>query len=328
MSHYISHEDDVKAYPNNTFMAFFEQHLSQGVWKHASGLDSFYGVVIHPNAKKCIFISQGRSESVVKYAEFIYELYQNGFSVCIFDHEGQGQSSRLLSNPHIGYVKHFDDYVDNMHTLITKVFNPLLDTHQQGHISKVLLCHSMGGAIGTLYVQAYPTMFTQLVLSAPMLGVASPISESFTQFIVRTVLTVRKLCGLPVRYFWGQGNYEAYPFDKNRLTNCEARYRVYREMMADYPQNQLGGISFDWLHQAIQGMRQARANGHIIAIPVLVFEAEQEQIVDNKEIGQFVNTLPNGQLIIVRGAKHELLFEQDSVRTPVLDAILTFLAQS
>lgn len=326
MAYFISQESNVSDYPNNDFMAFYDTKVSTGVWKQASGVESFYGFVSHKQASQCIVISTGRSESVVKYAEFIFELYQNGYSVFIMDHQGQGLSSRLLVNPQIGFVNKFDDYVEDLNGLLDKVLTPLLVKHKQTELPKVLLCHSMGGAIGTLYVQKYPMTFTKLILSAPMLGVVAPLPEWFTKFIVTTVLKLRALLKLPTVYFWGQGDYQAGPFNNNLLTNSEVRYKVFREMMVSYPQNQLGGISFEWLLQAIIGMRLARARAKSILLPTLVLQAQQEQIVDNKVMKQFASDVPNAQLLIVPNAQHELLFEQDEARTITLTKILDFLS--
>ncbi|MFT6269617.1 MAG: lysophospholipase [Alphaproteobacteria bacterium] len=326
MPYYISHENNVNAYPQTDSMAFFQDKFTTGIWKQASGVDSFYGFVINDKASKCIVISQGRSESLVKYAEFIYELYQNGYSVFMFDHQGQGLSSRLLSNRHIGYVKNFNDYVEDLHALIEKVLNPLLVKHNQGDLHKVLLCHSLGGAIGTLYVQVYPNVFSKLVLSAPMLGILSPVSESLLQFILIIVLKLRGIFGLKDNYILGQGDYHAQAFDKNQLTNSKVRYRIFREMMANYPQNQLGGISANWLLQSIYGMRKARANASSILLPTLVLQAEQEQIVDNEKMTQFAEELPQASLVVVANARHELLFEKDEVRASIVAKILNFIA--
>lgn len=328
MSYYISHESKVNDYPNNDFMAFFEKEVRSGVWKQASGVESFYSFVANEQASQCVVISSGRSESVIKYAEFIYELYQNGYSVFIMDHQGQGRSSRLLANPQIGFVNTFDDYVEDLKSLVEKVLNPLLLKHKQLSIPKTLFCHSMGGAIGVLYVQKYPMEFAKLILSAPMLGVQAPLPEWATKVIVNMVVQLRSVWQLPVNYFWGQTDYNAEPFDNNQLTNSEVRYRVFREMMTNYPQNQLGGISFEWLLHAIEAMGLARARANAIMLPTLIFQSEQEQIVDNEKMNQFAKDLPHGELIIVPNAQHELLFEQDEARAIVLTKILDFLVDS
>lgn len=328
MAYFISQESNVNDYPNNDFMAFFEAKVSTGVWKQASGVESFYAFVANAQASQCVVISQGRSESVLKYAEFIYELYQNGFCVFIMDHQGQGLSSRLLSNPHIGFVNTFDDYVEDLNCLLEKVLKPLLLEQKQVNLPKALLCHSMGGAIGTLYVQKYPTTFTKLILSAPMLGVAAPLPEWLTKAIAMLVIWVRTFLRLPTMYLWGQDDYQASPFKDNQLTNSDIRYRVFREMMDRYPQNRLGGISFEWLLQAIIAMRLARTGAKAMILPTLVLQAEQDKIVDNTIIKKFANDLPNAKFVTIANAKHELLFEQNEARSLTLTTMLDFLADT
>ncbi|GAB56915.1 lysophospholipase [Glaciecola punicea ACAM 611] len=325
MTYYISLENKVSTYPQTDFMAFFNKKVRTGIWQQRSAVDTFYGYVINASASKCIVISQGRSESLVKYAEFIYELYQNGYTVFMLDHQGQGQSTRLLPNPHIGYVKSFNDYVEDLHEVIENVLNPLLTDNNQGNLQKILFCHSMGGAIGSMYVLAHPTVFTKLVMTAPMLGILIPVSESLTYLMVKTVLGIRAFFGLPLGYLWGQTNYEAGSFNENKLTNSELRYGVFRDMMTLYSQNQLGGISFTWMQQAITAMRDLRLKASSIMLPTLVFQAEQERIVDNKKMTQFVAQLANATLVKVANAQHELLLEQDEARTMVLSNIYDFI---
>lgn len=326
MSYFISQDNSVNDYPNSDFMAFFNEKVNLGVWRQASGIESYYGFVAHENAKQCIVISSGRSESVIKYAELIHELYQNGYSVFIMDHQGQGLSTRKIVNPQIGYVNTFDDYVEDLKNLIEQVLNPLLKQEDQENLTKFLLCHSMGGAIGALFVQKYPLEFSKLILCAPMMGIVLPLPEWLTKGIAKVIINTRSLLKLPVTYLWGHADYQAPAFEDNNLTNCEIRYKVFREMMDTYPKNRLGGISFEWLVQAIDAMSLARARAKTILIPTIVFQAEQEQIVDNDKMTQFTNSLPCANLIVVSNAKHELLFEKDETRTLVLTNILDFLS--
>ena len=47
---------------------------------------------------------------------------------------------------------------------------------------------------------------------------------------------------------------------------------------------------------------------------MLIFTAEQEQLVDNKAQELVVNLLPDATQITVPGAKHEILMERDEFR--------------
>lgn len=254
-------------------------------------------------------------------------MYQNGYSVFVVDHQGQGKSTRLISNPHIGYVSEFADYIEDLHALINHVFDAILQESKQNTLPKYLLCHSMGGAIGTGFVQKYPEVFSKLVLSAPMFGINAPLPESLMKFILRIVLRIRAIFKLSTRYVWGQSDYQAYPFEKNRLTNSKERYTAFKQIYAEDPSLQLGGPSFEWLSQAVIFMQKIRQNMASIKIPVCAFIAEEEQIVDNNEIQKAVSAVANYQLHYIENAKHEILFEQDKPRNQTLNTIFDFFRQ-
>ena len=324
MTYLISTQEEVAKYPHSVHYAFYESTVLKGFWQTANGIELFYASAIPEHAKACVVISPGRAEATLKYAELIYELYHNGYAVFIFDHQGQGQSSRQLANPHIGYVASFDDYVDDMHVLLDKVLPELLINANQAFLDKYLLCHSMGGAIGTLFIAKYPQFFSKVVLSAPMIGVNVPLPESLTAIIVSTTLSTRRVFNLPERHFWGQTGYQAYPFYKNRLTTSEVRYRVFRQVMANSPDAQLGGIGFTWLQQAIVAMRKIRNIASTINTPCLVFKAQNDQIVSNECIDEIVNAMPNARSLIIVAAEHEILFEVDEARQVAIKAMFEF----
>lgn len=324
MTYYISNEEEVSRYPESCHALFYQNLVKDGIWTSAAGVDLYYASAIKSGAKACVVISPGRAEAAVKYAELMYELYQNGYSVFVFDHQGQGKSSRLAENPQIGFVSSFNDYVSDFKTLIDKVLNPLLKAAEQSELDKYLLAHSMGGAIGSLFLLEHPSVFTKAVLSAPMIGIKVPLPETLINAIVSAVLTVRRAFNLPERYFLGQGDYQAYPFYKNRLTSCEKRYEVFRKVMAQDPSVQLGGIGFTWIAQAIIAMRAIRRKSHAMLLPILVFKAQADKIVDNDKIEALANDIPTARMITVPDAEHEILFETDEIRTPVIQSILTF----
>jgi lysophospholipase len=115
-----------------------------------------------------VVISSGRTESFVKYKELIYDMSQQGFAVYILDHRGQGFSERVNAHPErkqMGDVINFDDYVTDLRT-----FYRTIQEHQprRQHKRYVLVGHSMGGAIASLYLERYPHDFERAVLSSPM----------------------------------------------------------------------------------------------------------------------------------------------------------------
>lgn len=324
MPYFFSDENTVSQFPNTPYMQMFES-LEKDYYTQTDGTNSFYCFAPNEQAKGVVVLSTGRSECLHKYAELIYEFVQNEYSVFIFDHRGQGLSSRLTDDTHIGHIGRFDDYVSDMKSLVDNVLAEKLDSIGQVHLPKYLVCHSMGCAIGTLFVHKHPKYFDKLVLSAPMFGVQAPVPEWFSYFVVSTVVSIRKILRLPIVYFWGQGKYVDLPFEANTLTNCPIRYKAFRAAMTRYADNQLGGMSFEWFKQAIIAMRAIRLRAPDIKTDTLILKAGEEKIVDNACMLAVAQSMTNAQLLEVNKAQHEILFEKDNARKTALTHIYDFI---
>ncbi len=120
---------------------FWQEHVTEDAFFGKGNVKVRYAFCIPPAPKATIVVSSGRIESYLKYKEFIYDLYQNGFAVFILDHRGQGLSGRMTHDPQHGYVASFDDYVDDLVTFVDTIVKP----KQQGELQ--LVCHSMGGRL-------------------------------------------------------------------------------------------------------------------------------------------------------------------------------------
>ena len=103
----------------------------------------------------------------------------------------------------------------------------------------------------------------------------------------------------------------------------------------DNPQLQLGGATWGWLDQACAVLPQMQQHAAAIKIPVLLMQAELDSIVSAVAQQEFCSVLAAnpesgciGGVQQIKGAKHELLFEQDEIRLQVLDKVLAhFSAQ-
>ena len=326
MTYYFHSQHDVFEPKDPAYLRFLDSSLEYGHWICSPSVTLHYCIALHEAPKGCIVIFPGRAEAIVKYEELLFELFQNGYSVFALDHRGQGGSSRALANPHMGYIESFDDYITDATACIENVLIPQL--HKQALDSDLyLLCHSMGSAIGVHFLQANATLFKKVCFSAPMLGINLPLPEVLVKAIAKSAGTVYRLLGKTPRYFWGQGDYKPYPFITNQLTNSEIRYASFRKTMAQSPEAQLGGITFTWLTAAINAMQSARIIAKHLMMPVLVLQAEEEQIVDNKKMSKTVESMPQARCVVIPKAKHEILFEKDPAKHQALSTILDFFAK-
>lgn len=322
---YISKEDKLPQYYQDELPQFISKKLIVGYWQRSDSATLHYRYVVNTEAKAWLVIMQGRAESVVKYAELIDELYRNGFSVFAFDHIGQGQSGRKTANPLHGFVSNFDEYVEDATHLIEEVMFGLKESHAQASLSQYLLCHSMGSAIGTLLLAKAPQLFDKAVLCAPMYGIKAPFPAVIAKYLVTLGASIHRLLGIESGYFLGQSDYKSVAFSENKLTSSRLRYEWFKQYYHDNVDAQLGGVTFQWLAAALQAMDKIHNEAQNIHLPILMLQAGDDQIVDNKAITRTFAQLPNAELMPIAGAKHEILFEQDCYRVPALTSILAFL---
>ncbi|OIQ24378.1 alpha/beta fold hydrolase [uncultured Vibrio sp.] len=276
-----------------------------------------------PTHTKALFVVNGRIESAWKYQELFHDLFYQGYDIYSFDHRGQGLSDRLVDDREIGHVEEFDDYIVDMAQVVDSF---PLERYEQ----RFLLAHSMGGAIATRYLQTHPEhSFDAVALSAPMFGVN--MSPMLRPIAIPVAQLMSMASPLP-RYAPGQQGYYAKPFDINPLTQSKTRYHWFRDLYETMPELKLGGPSHRWVGQGLMAAKQCIQQTRQIKVPLLLLQASEESIVDNKDQIRFIKKLArtNKQcaLKIVYGSKHELLFEQDTYRNDALDCILAFFNQN
>lgn len=299
---------------------FWQQSVTQSTFKGKGDVTVHYAWCVPENAKATIVISSGRIESYLKYKELIFDFYNNGFAVFILDHRGQGLSDRMTKDRHHGYVEHFDDYVEDLLTFVHTVVIP------NQHGERYLVCHSMGGAIGTLTLLREPELFSKAVLAAPMYGIKPALPDWLASSLLQVGLGVNRLRRRDSGYFFGQTGYVSLPFTLNKLTHSQSRYRLFRALYDEEKALQLGGVTTEWLSAAKSAMDLIRQRAQEISLPMLVLSADRDHIIDNKRQREVVATIPNASLEIISDAYHELFIERDELRVKSLTKVLDFLA--
>ena len=115
----------------------------------------------------------------------------------------------------------------------------------------------------------------------------------------------------------------AEPFEGNTLTHDEDMWRYLQEQMRRYPEMALGGPSMHWLHEALGDMKELAALPSP-DMPCLTFLGDQEQIVDPKAIKTRMANWPEGELVMIEGAEHEVLMELPEMREMIHDRTAAF----
>ena len=280
---------------------------------------------------KTLVIIPGRGESYTKYHDVIFSFYNKAYNVYILDHRGQGHSGRLLDNKNKGYVKKFQDYVDDLTFFVNNI------VMKQNINKPYLLAHSMGGAIATRFMQDHPESIQAAVLSCPMLAFNTGIlPKSIAKMLVNTLVILNTWLGSTPWYFLGQKDYKVRKFSDNKLTHSTSRYHNFITLYNNTEALQLGGVTSHWLKESVNAQRVIFSDLQKLTTPIIVFTASADKIVCPKAQYQFCQALhavaplkhPLKAPIVFRGAYHELFFEIDEYRNQAINNSLDWFRQN
>jgi len=295
---------------------YFYDNGKQGVFTGKSDVKIYYKIFEQKDTEKVILISSGRTEAAIKYKEIIYDLFNNGYSVYIHDHRGQGLSGRMTEDKQMGYIDSFQFYIDDMKFFYDNYLK------LKNYKKKYLLTHSMGGAIGMTYLEQYPNDFNAAAFSSPMLGLTPSIYS-----------IAKMLDGKEPKYALTQSRYneDKSTFKGNTLTGSRVRYDKMIEAFAKEPKARLGGATYHWLHLSCLQFDYIFSNINKINTPFILLSAENEQIVYPYAHQKFMdNTKGLAKECIayeVEDAQHELFIEKDEQRISSITAILDFYSK-
>jgi len=251
-----------------------------------------------------VIIAPGRTEFIEKYFEVSRELQQRGFAVFCIDWRGQGLSGREVENGLKGHFATFDDPVNDLSTAL-KLCDAKLPRPRIG------LAHSMGGAILMRALQTRRIDLDAAAFTAPMWGIQGlkDFQKRYARFMVSLGLGGSFAPSVEKR--WKREN-----FKRNPVTHDKERHARCQGLISEEPRLALAGPTIGWVaaaSDATESFLQPGALAHV-RIPILVASASEEQLVDNESHPLVVAQLPDAKHIIIDGAKHEILMEQDHLR--------------
>jgi lysophospholipase len=272
-----------------------------------------------PGRKGTVCLFQGRAEFIEKYFETIRDLRARGFAVATLDWRGQGLSQRSLRNSRKGYVRSFDEYAIDLDTFINEV---VLPDCPPPHFA---LAHSMGATILLRAAYNGNRTFDRTVLLAPMIALPGLRRMRTTRVVVRAM----RLAGLGASYVPG-GDASVVmqrPFIGNPLTSDPVRYARNVAVLEAKPELGTGSPTVAWADAAFRAMSELASPRYALNVrqPMLIVAAGQDQIVSTPAIDEFSVRLRAGSHLIVPGARHELLMEQDRFRGQALAAFDAFV---
>lgn len=278
----------------------------------------YYEKFILENAKANIVICHGFGEFAEKYYELIYYFLKEGYSVFIIEHRGHGNSTKLGVDDSQINVEKFNYYIEDFKKFIDDIVIP------NGNNKELLLfAHSMGGGIGTLFLETYTRYFKAAVLSAPMHEInTGKVPKLLAEIIAR----ILKLAGQKSRYLPGKKPYSHGKNLENAATTCKERYEYNYDKVESNKLYQSGGPSVQWYIESLNATKKLlkKENSSKVKIPVLLFQAQYDTYVMPKAHIKFAKYAANCELVYIKGSKHEGYFEKDEISFPFVEIVLSF----
>lgn len=264
-----------------------------------------------------VLLLQGRSEFLEKYAVPAAELVARGFAVASLDWRGQGRSTRLTANPLKGHVGRFTDYHRDLEALAAHPEVAALPG------PRLVLAHSMGGAIGLGAVLRELLRPAAVIVTAPLLGIAMNRAQ---RALCRVCLPLVRALGRPEAWplLPGAGRpYVFSGFENNALTDDRAQFEWMVEALRRDPELRLGMPTLGWIGAALAEIGWLMRQGPL-GLPGLALLGTAETVVDPDAVRRGAVRLGLA-LAEIPGARHELLIAAEPARRQAWQAIDRFL---
>jgi len=270
--------------------------------------------------KGTVIFLPGRTEFIEKFIEDIRVFNSVGFACAAMDLRGQGMSHRPHSNRDKHFVHSFEPHIDDVKALFDQVLTNKMPKPY------ILMGHSAGSHVILRVLHDHPGIADAAILVAPMVEINS---GGIPMVVTRCLAWVMRHLGLGTAYLPGHTAFKEGRWGWRKLLTSDEERFGDEDFFINNRDKRLavGGATFKWLWEALKSTNILNSPGYAEAIkaPVLVLQAGEDTIVDNNKQSAFVERLPNGNLVRIEGALHEILKETDVHRAQVWQAIGEFI---
>ena len=198
--------------------------------KRHDGLRLYCAVYTADDPVGIVLISHGFTETADKYTEMIYYFLRSHFHVLAWDQTGHGRSSRLVDDPSLVHIDHYQRYVKDL------VRVARIGQHFFPDLPLYLFGHSMGGGIAAASVcmarkHFDKDIFTKVILSSPMIR---PQTGPLPWRVAR--MTAGSLCGARREkdYLPGHSPYREKELFENSAATSRVRFDDYNDILHSY----------------------------------------------------------------------------------------------
>lgn len=291
-----------------------------GSFKTADGALLRWGHLPVGDARaECVLVG-GFGEFIEKQFETVRDLAARGVAVWCLDWRGQGRSSRPRRLPTRPRARNFDRDAGDLAAFATAKL--------PGHLPRLLVAHSMGGAIALLCLKRHPRLFAAAVLSSPMVGLRT---GRVPPTLIRVITRPARAAGLGVCFIPGARKWRPDPPpspERSRVTTDAERCRLRHAWFIADPALRLDQATYGWVDSALGLVARISKPEFLTAIdtPILLGQAGREIVVSRAAQRRAARLLPDCTLVDLRESKHDPFLERDAIRDSWLACLDRFIA--
>lgn len=269
--HLFFGEEDFQKRMEDEVQPWMKECLQEGCIHSGDGTRLHCHWAQHPQEKAAVVFCHGFCEFAGKYHEIMYYFYQMGYSVFFVEHRGHGFSQRYVQDPDRVYVKSYQEYVSDLKAFLDQVVRKEMRSRNM-----FLFAHSMGGAIGALFLEEYPSYFKKAVLSSPMMQMNF---GKIPEWEVKLLVFWSRIAHWNTGYVPGQHGFDgSYGFEGSSCLS-KARYDYVFRLRKEVPEYTTYGGTYAWTRASIQATREIAKNAERVDIPVLLLQAGKDSMV-------------------------------------------------
>ncbi|MGE3782998.1 MAG: alpha/beta fold hydrolase, partial [Alphaproteobacteria bacterium] len=243
-----------------------------------------------PRARAACVIAIGFGEFIEKHFETMRDLAARGIAVWCLDWRGQGRSIRPSRFPTRPRARDFSRDAEDLAEFAATQLPP--------DLPRLLVAHSMGGAIALVCLRRHPGLFAGAALSSPMVGLRI---GRLPPTLVRVLTVPARAAGLGHRFIPGAGEWrpDRVPTPQtSRVTTDAERCRLRHAWFSADPELRLDQATYGWVDSALALVARIAKPEFLGAIrtPILIGQPEHELVVSGAAQRRAAALLPRAQL--------------------------------
>ena len=293
-------EEDFEEAMEGECARWLKEHVREGFFNTRDNIRVHFYTAIPERPKAAVVISHGLCEFFGKYHETAWYLYRAGYAVLFIEHRGHGHSEGKLPEPDrdVVYTDSYDTYLDDFTLFMDRIVKPAADG-----LDLILFAHSMGGAIGTLFIESHPSYFKAAVFSSPMFNIRV---VSFPVFALPFIDTFFKISGLSKKLPYTEKHFsEVREFEKSGFGSM-ARYDYQLRLRIEEPDYRTAGPSLGWAIASLRAIDRLLSSADRIKIPVTLLCAGNDSLVGPSGYEVFASRVPQCVRKVYPESGHEV----------------------